>query len=616
MNIPSNIESLGSISYYNGLLFGDFTATQADCEGALAVGGNAQFGAGTHGYDIGGAGVPGWESIIIGSMSNPYGYPALLLGGEVSANSTTARVYTGGVVMALSHQQHYEGNLFRFACADGVSFAADELCEAFFARAKSRVCNTSDVLTRGNSATITAAELQTLGQLSLGDYENENIHTTANMLCFNLACNPTDSVNVGDINLTDALLAYDAVVINIPAAKVTFAYGSMLHNGSPLHIVPSTYPGNLVVKGFSERLIFNFPNASEVDMLNYSVIGSIIAPNAAINGMGGSINGMLAADSLLQDGGMELHAFTAALGDTLWELNTDPLTANVSIVVQDTSDDTGLSGALFSLYQYNEETQLYDLLYADLATSANGELVIEDLPLGSYKLAETHAPMGYALPEITEVLFEIKLDDKGEIIQLNTIHIENAKLRGNVLFSKIDAEDAQIKLEGAVFSLFIFNTETDKFELLSTGHTTLHDGSLVLEDLLPGSYKLVETAAPEGYYLGTGAETLFTVALDTEGDIIDLGCIDIENTKLGCVQIIKKDSEDALITLPGALFTLQKLNTESGEYENIRTGLATGAGGVLMIEDLYPGEYKLIETKAPYGYKLPSNPTTPFTVVL
>ena len=611
-----DINTVGTISHYNGLLFNNITAFQADCEGALAVGGNAQFGSGTHGYDVGGAGVPGWESTIVGTLENPNQYPSLLLGGIVNTNSTTARIYTGKVVMKLSHQQHYEDNIFRFECSDGISFVQDEICEDFFTEAKEQVSYTSNVLTQGNLNTITLSDLQNLGNLELSDYENENIKTDANILCFNLDCNPGDSIKVSEIDLTDSILDYDAVIINIPAGKITFADGAMLYNGSPIPILPKIYPGNELVKDFASRLIFNFPNASEVSLLTYSVIGSIIAPNAIIDTVGGSINGMLIAESLFQDVGMQLHAFTIPLGEALWSLALEQLTGNVQVIVRDSSDNSVLPGALFSLYLYNEDTSLYDLVEADIATSSDGEIFFEDLILGSYKLVETTAPLGYALPETTEVLFEIELNDEGEVIQVNTIYVGNSKLRGNVKFSKIDSENHEIKLEGAIFSLFVYDDETDEYELVYSGLTTLENGFLEIENLLPGDYKLVETKAPEGYYLGTDTETLFTISIDQHGDIIVPGLIDITNIKLGCVQIVKTDSEDTQIRLPGALFTLKIFNTELDEYENIRTGLVTDENGILLIENLEPGDYKLVETKAPHGYKLPDNPETLFTVSL
>ena len=98
--------SIGTITHYNGIIFGDLIARQADCEGALAVGGNAILGSPGHGYDVGAASVPEWGSVIIGSYSNPEGYPSFLLGGEVSEESVSAQIYGGPVMLRAGYRQN------------------------------------------------------------------------------------------------------------------------------------------------------------------------------------------------------------------------------------------------------------------------------------------------------------------------------------------------------------------------------------------------------------------------------------------------------------------------------------------------------------------------------
>ena len=607
-------DAIGTISYYNVLLFNGITALQSNCEGALAVSDDARFGSQLYGYDIGVAGMPGWESIVIGNHENPNGYPSLLLGGTVDERSISTRVYAGNVAMKLSHQEYYEKNEFRFDCAEGVSFVTDATVENFFMQAKKQVLDTASVLAQGNSNAITMSELRQLGQLALDDYENKNIKTDSKIVCLNLECQPGDLIKISEINFTDKVFDYDTIVINVLAENITFADGAMLYYGAPIQIVPSIYPENQLIQELASRVIFNFPNATEVNMVNYSVIGSIIAPHANVITTGGTINGMLIADSLLQDVGMDIHAFTISQGENLWELEF--LTGNVNVVVRDSEDYTTLPEALFSLYCYNEETSEYDLIDEGLATSTDGVLAIKDLTVGAYKLVETHAPKGYALAEITERLFEIKIDNEGGIIQVDTIYIDNTRLRGGVEFLVTDSEDNEIKLEGAVFSLFLHDEETDEYVLVSTGHTTDSDGFLEIEDLLPGDYKLVETTAPDGYSLDETTETFFSIGLDDEGEIVEPETINITNTKLGYVQIVKIDSEDNQIRLPGAQFILKYFDIDLEEYEVIRTGLVTDEYGHLTFENLEPGDYMLVEIKAPHGYKLPDDAETLFTVTV
>lgn len=61
---------------------------------------------------------------------------------------------------------------------------------------------------------------------------------------------------------------------------------------------------------------------------------------------------------------------------------------------------------------------------------------------------------------------------------------------------------------------------------------------------------------------------------------------------------------------------LYKQDTDSSNYEVYRTGLLSGVDGGLLIEDLEPGNYKLVETVSPTGYRLPDDPETYFTITL
>ena len=141
--------------------------------------------------------------------------------------------------------------------------------------------------------------------------------------------------------------------------------------------------------------------------------------------------------------------------------------------------------------------------------------------------------------------------------------------------------------------------------------------SLIISGLLPGSYKLVETQAPPGYFLDPNNNTtFFTVTLDENGEVIEAQPIYISNTLLGSIQIIKVDADDPNIRLAGAMFDLYKLNPISGQYDLIQVNLVSGPDGSIILQNLQPGEYKLVETLPPAGYRLPQNPEFFFTISL
>lgn len=89
------------------------------------------------------------------------------------------------------------------------------------------------------------------------------------------------------------------------------------------------------------------------------------------------------------------------------------------------------------------------------------------------------------------------------------------------------------------------------------------------------------------------------------------------------VAIQKTDSKDESKKLSGAEFTLYRkafaeetgetLEGQDGSYVKISEKLTTDTDGQLIITNLVPGDYCLVETKAPLGYMEPTAPV-PFTL--
>lgn len=124
--------------------------------------------------------------------------------------------------------------------------------------------------------------------------------------------------------------------------------------------------------------------------------------------------------------------------------------------------------------------------------------------------------------------------------------------------------------------------------------------------LTPGDYTLTEVTAPDGYELNT-TPIKFTVVAGQKP--IQLNAVDPKTTPTvptpdkGSL-LIKKTGMNG-VALPGAVFTLK---AASGEV--IKEGLETDANGEILLPDLAAGTYTLIETKAPEGYAINSEPIT------
>ncbi|PAD12835.1 hypothetical protein CHH73_21300, partial [Shouchella clausii] len=102
---------------------------------------------------------------------------------------------------------------------------------------------------------------------------------------------------------------------------------------------------------------------------------------------------------------------------------------------------------------------------------------------------ETEAPFGYELND-TPLEFEIVFNQEAQV-ELTKV---NALIPGAIELTKVD-EDGTI-LEGVEFEL-----QDSEGNTLREGLLTDEEGELFIDDLLPGSYQLVETATLPGYEL-------------------------------------------------------------------------------------------------------------------
>ncbi|WP_270166339.1 SpaA isopeptide-forming pilin-related protein [Paenibacillus sp. SYP-B4298] len=257
----------------------------------------------------------------------------------------------------------------------------------------------------------------------------------------------------------------------------------------------------------------------------------------------------------------------------------------VELTKQD-ADVTGMviAGAVFELRDAQNQMML-----SGLTTDASGKITVSDLLPGDYRFVETSAAPGYVL-DTTPVAFTIVKNQQ----EMLAVSKSNARMTGAVELTKVDELDASLTLPGAVFELRDGSGQT-----LRSGLTTDQDGKLRVAGLKPGVYALVETAAPEHYVV---SPTLinFTIPFNPQ-QAVELTVAN--KLDRGAVELTKRDADHADRVLAGAEFKL--LNAQGVE---VASGLTTNAQGKLLIDELVPGRYELIETKAPANYELDSTP--------
>ncbi|MBC5636472.1 hypothetical protein H8S33_06490 [Ornithinibacillus sp. BX22] len=272
----------------------------------------------------------------------------------------------------------------------------------------------------------------------------------------------------------------------------------------------------------------------------------------------------------------------------------DLITGAVELIKVDTEDhNITLSGAEFEL-QDSEG----NVLQEGLVTDEEGKLVVNNLKPGDYQFVETKAPFGYDLIA-TPIEFTIDLIATEEEQELVVVYAGNDLSLGAVELIKVDADDHDITLSGAEFEL-----QDSEGNVLQEGLVTNEEGKLVVENLKPGTYQFVETKAPT-YYQFLDEPIVFEIVKGQEETLT----VTAENKLIpGSVELIKVDADDQDITLSGAEFELQ-----DSEGNVLKEGLVTDEEGRVVVENLKPGIYQFVETKAPEGYELNSTPI-PFTI--
>ena len=277
--------------------------------------------------------------------------------------------------------------------------------------------------------------------------------------------------------------------------------------------------------------------------------------------------------------------------------NTPKKKINVDISKQDITTSKELPGATLVL-EDSEEKVIEEWV------STNEPHKIKDIKPGTYKLTETIAPEGY---ELSTEKVEFTIGEYGEIKDATGKEVEKVIMYNKpvkkleVTISKQDITTSK-ELPGA--SLVVEDSEgniIDSWVSTNEPHK--------IKDIKPGTYKLTETIAPEGYVIST--ETIeFTI--DKNNKITNKSGKEIEKVvmynapkKKININISKKDITNKE-ELPGASLTLI-----DGDNNIIATWISTEKA--YTIKDIEPGTYTLKETKAPEGYIL-STEEIKFTV--
>lgn len=241
------------------------------------------------------------------------------------------------------------------------------------------------------------------------------------------------------------------------------------------------------------------------------------------------------------------------------------------------------------------------------ATNADGQLCIDNLPMGNYSLREVLTNEGYVLSEKTEEIIFKQTDNSTKHYKIE-IDCKNISPKGRIIIKKIDA-DTKESLSGVIYQLKakenIYSLDGRNTLLYTKGETISKDisedglymtnelGEIIIDELPLGIYELKEFKALNSHVTDNsvydinlsydGSErTLYvkTINLTNSKTIVELSKVDITNNK----------------ELPGAKMTL----TDS-DNKVIETWTSTERPHIIRGLEVNK-EYILTEDTAPLGY--------------
>ena len=225
-------------------------------------------------------------------------------------------------------------------------------------------------------------------------------------------------------------------------------------------------------------------------------------------------------------------------------------------------------------------------------TVTNGEITVNELPIGDYTVTEKTAPNGY-LVNVAPFKTTVSANQTAETTitdeaPTGKISIKKSDSKGNV--------QGEASLEGAEYTVYgADGQEVGKI-------TTDKDGNGSLENLVLGTYTVKETKAPEAYDLDWNTYTVELTYKDQNTAII-LGNVDSkENVKTGKIEIKKTDTEgNPLKSGEFGIYVNADMYIGDTLYKKgqLVVSIKTDDSGVARSGDLPYGSYYVKEISAP-----------------
>lgn len=271
-----------------------------------------------------------------------------------------------------------------------------------------------------------------------------------------------------------------------------------------------------------------------------------------------------------------------------------------TLTIQKVDSITGspIQGAKFQLWYGSNGTDTGELNNLGIYfTDASGQIVLEGLRDGWYRVTELEPAPGFTIKE--PATQEVYIEGGGN----KSLTFENVPLNA-IVVHKTDSVTGEA-LGGATFQLRYLGGASGTGGTVIGQKVTGSNGMAIWTGLEPGAYVVEEVDPADGYSIIQSSETVY-LADNGEQSVIT---VRFENMPDGNLLIRKVCATNPSVTLPDAEF---KVTYADGILIGDSNGIyRTDENGEILISGLQPGKSVVVtETQAPPGYLIDTQSQT------
>lgn len=264
-------------------------------------------------------------------------------------------------------------------------------------------------------------------------------------------------------------------------------------------------------------------------------------------------------------------AVTVDANSDIQRVFTATISASLCVYCED-EDGRPLSNCQFTLRHQNG-TKI-----GTYKTGASGSVIIPNLEDGYYVVEQNTCPDGYVMTNATQTVKVVA----GRMAEITFVNRAKPFV---VVYGYVSGTTAVVP--GATYELW----DTNNTLLLTAAAG--NDGSVVFEDLTPGTYVVKCVSVPDGYTLVSSAQTVSVTAKKA-------GVANFIFDKHSSIIIKALDSVTGN-PLVGAMF---QIRNEAGV---VIEQVTTAFDGIAVTQTLTPGKYVIQQYYAPEGYVADNN---------